>query len=69
MQRSLVLLAALAAASAIGLAQTYGQKRMASDLADALSLIAASSAATLDDVTKCFRDLERAAPTRSDRKP
>jgi aminopeptidase YwaD len=44
-----------------GVAVSYGQKRMASDLADALSLIAASAAATLDDAYKEARNLVRQA--------
>src|SRR4051812_34079293 len=49
------------AVAVAGLAVTYGQKRMASDLADALSLIASSTAATLNDDFKEARNLVRQA--------
>jgi hypothetical protein len=44
-----------------GLAVSYGQKRMAADLEDALSLIASSTAATLNDQYKEARNLVRQA--------
>ena len=44
-----------------GLAVSYGQKRMAADLENALSLIASSTAATLNDQYKEARNLVRQA--------
>jgi hypothetical protein len=49
------------AVAVAGVAVTYGQKRMAADLADALSLIASSTAATVHDDFKEARNLVRQA--------